>query len=345
MVYLQCDYTTGAHPKILEKLVETNMVPQRGYLDDEYCERARGYISETFDVPPGAIYPMVGGTQANLTVISAMLRDSEGVIAADSAHITVHEAGSIEINGHKVLVLPTGPAGKINAAQLKEYLDRFMEDPSNNQMVWPGLVYITFPTELGTLYSKQELTAIHDVCKQFRIPLFIDGARLAYAFASPENDVEIKDLAKLCEVFYIGTTKIGALCGEAVVFCGMEAPRNFINSMRKRGALMAKGRLLGIQLQTLFEDGLYFEIAKNAIKKAEKMKRIFDECGIEYFVKSPTNQQFIIVTDEQAEKLAENVVYNWWERVDDSHVILRLVTSWCTTDEELVELETALKNL
>lgn len=345
MVYLQCDYTTGAHPKILEKLVETNMVPQRGYLDDEYCERARGNIASTFDVPPGSIYPMVGGTQANLTVISALLRDSEGVIAADTGHITVHEAGSIEINGHKVLTLETGRDGKINALQLEDYFKGFLEDPSNNQMVWPGVVYITFPTELGALYSKQELEDIHDVCLAYNIPLFIDGARLGYAFASPENDVEVKDLAKLCEIFYIGTTKIGALCGEAVVFCGMDAPRNFINSMRKRGALMAKSRLLGAQLETLFTDDLYFEISKNAIEKAEKMKAIFKEANIEFFQETPTNQQFIILADDKVKKLSESVVFNWWERYDENHTVLRLVTSWCTTDEELAELRSVLLGL
>lgn len=345
MVYLQCDYTTGAHPKILEKLIETNMVPQRGYLDDEYCVSARGKIAEVFGVPPSSIYPMVGGTQANLTVISAILRDSEGAIAADTGHITVHEAGSIEINGHKILSLETGRDGKINAEQLETYLRRFLEDPSNNQMVWPGVVYLTFPTELGTLYTKAELEAIHEVCQFYRIPLFIDGARLGYGFASPENDVHVKDLANLCEVFYIGTTKIGALCGEAVVFCGMEPPRNFINSMRKRGALMAKSRLLGAQLDALFTDDLYFEISKNAIEKAERLKQILHNHAIEFFQETPTNQQFIILADDKVEALSKSVVFNWWERFDESHTVLRLVTSWCTTDEELDELDAALQAL
>ena len=263
-----------------------------------------------------------------------MLQPFEGVIAADSGHVNVHEAGAVEYTGHKVLSL-AGKDGKIAAADLENYVARFYADDSYEHMVFPGMVYISFPTEYGTLYSKKELQEIYEVCKKRDLPLFVDGARLGYGLASSENDVTLEELAQLCDVFYIGGTKVGALCGEAVVFTNRRAPKYFVTQIKQHGALLAKGRLLGIQFDTLFTDDLYFCVCKKADQLAQKLRSAFEAKGYRMLVDSPTNQQFPIFPDTALEKLAEKYKYSYWARVDETHSAVRLCTSWATTDENV----------
>ena len=244
-----------------------------------------------------------------------MLQPFEGVIAADSGHVNVHEAGAVEYTGHKVLSL-AGKDGKIAAADLENYVARFYADDSYEHMVFPGMVYISFPTEYGTLYSKKELQEIYEVCKKRDLPLFVDGARLGYGLASSENDVTLEELAQLCDVFYIGGTKVGALCGEAVVFTNRRAPKYFVTQFKQHGALLAKGRLLGIQFDTLFTNDRYFKISEHAIYMAEKLKQLFAEKGYRFYLDSPTNQQFIILENEKLQELSGKVDFSIWEKQD-----------------------------
>ncbi|MBO7571128.1 MAG: low specificity L-threonine aldolase [Bacteroidales bacterium] len=341
MISFESDYIAGAHPKILERLAETNMEALVGYGDDKYCQMAEEKIKKACNRPNAKVHFLVGGTQTNQVVISSMLADYEGVIAATSGHISVHEGGAIEFTGHKVLTL-NGTDGKLNAQDIDEYVTTFYNDGNHEHMVFPGLVYISHPTEYGTLYSKSELTAISNVCKKHNIPLFLDGARLGYGLASRQTDVTLQDIAELCDVFYIGGTKVGALCGEAVVFTHNNTPKHFITKMKQRGALLAKGRLLGIQFDTLFTDNLYMEISRHAIEMAEKLKSLLKGKGYRFYLESPTNQQFIILENEQMSELAQNVCFSFWEKHDDSHTIVRFATSWSTTEEDLRELEKVL---
>ena len=268
MLSFECDYTTGAHPEILKRLTETNFEPLPGYGEDKYCISAREKIKEACGKPDAEVHFLVGGTQTNSIIISALLGMSEGVVSAHTGHIAVHEAGAVEYTGHKVLTIP-GHAGKIHASELSSYLADFYADESYVHMVRPGSVYISHPTEYGTLYGKKELTEIYSVCRKYEIPLFIDGARLGYALECRESDLTLADLSSLCDVFYIGGTKIGALCGEAVVFTRGNTPKYFTQFVKQHGALLAKGRLLGVQFDTLFTDGLYFEISRHAAECAE----------------------------------------------------------------------------
>lgn len=341
MISFESDYIAGAHPKILERLAETNMETLVGYGDDKYCQMAEEKIKKACNRPDAKVHFLVGGTQTNQVVISSMLADYEGVIATTSGHISVHEGGAIEFTGHKVLTLK-GTDGKLNAQDIDEYVTTFHADGNHEHMVFPGMVYISHPTEYGTLYSKNELTAISNVCKKHNIPLFLDGARLGYGLASKQTDVTLQDIAALCDVFYIGGTKVGALCGEAVVFTHNNTPMHFITKMKQRGALLAKGRLLGIQFDTLFSDNLYMEISRHAIEMAEKLKSLLKGKGYRFHLESPTNQQFIILENEQMSKLAQNVCFSFWEKYDDSHTIVRFATSWSTTEEDLRELEKVL---
>ena len=274
MISFASDYVAGAHPEIIKRLAETNMENLSGYGTDPYCAQAAEKIRQYCHCPEAEVYFLVGGTQTNQIVISTMLQPYEGVIAADSGHVNVHEAGAIEYTGHKVLSL-AGKDGKIATADLENYVARFYADDSYEHMVFPGMVYISFPTEYGTLYSKKELQEIYEVCKKRNLPLFVDGARLGYGLASSENDVTLEELAQLCDVFYIGGTKVGALCGEAVVFTNRRAPKYFVTQIKQHGALLAKGRLLGIQFDTLFTNDLYFKISEHAIHMAEKLKQLF----------------------------------------------------------------------
>ncbi len=341
MVSFESDYINGAHPEILKRIFETNGESLSGYGEDEYCEAAKEKIRAACSCPDAQVEFLVGGTQTNACVISTMLRDFEGVVAAKTGHVSVHEAGAIEYTGHEVLEIPQ-KNGKMNAKTLENYIEVFYADESAEHMMFPGMVYISYPTEYGTLYTKKELEDISAVCRRFNIPLYVDGARLGYGLMSRQCDITLADLAKIADVFYIGGTKVGALCGEAVVFTKNNRPQHFIHSIKKRGALLAKGRLLGVQFDTLFTDELYFRISAHAIEMAERLKKMIEAKGYEFFLDSPTNQQFIIIENEKLRKLREQVVVSYWEKYDDNHTVIRLATSWSTTDEDMEILEKIL---
>ena len=334
MISFENDYIAGAHPCILQRFVETNMESLTGYGADGYCESAKEKIKKACECQDAQVEFLVGGTQTNAIVISTMLHDYEGVIAASTGHISTHEAGAIEFTGHEVLEIP-GENGKIGADSLKVFIDNFYADANHEHMVFPGMVYVSHPTEYGTLYTKNELKKISEVCHSYVIPLYLDGARLGYGLMSRESDLTLPDIAQLCDVFYIGGTKVGALCGEAVVFTKNNKPKYFMTSVKKRGALLAKGRLLGIQFDTLFTDNLYFEISRHAIEMAEKLKNLFHEKGFHFYLESPTNQQFIILENTQMEKLKEKVRFSFWEKYDENHTVVRFATSWSTTEEDI----------
>ncbi len=341
MISFENDYTTGAHPKILEKLTQTNLEMLSGYGTDPYCKSAKEKIRLACDCKDAQVEFLVGGTQTNSIVISTILKDYEGVIAAKTGHISVHEAGSIEYTGHKVLELDEKD-GKIEPAVLDNYLKNFYRDKTHEHMVFPGMVYLSHPTEYGTLYTKDELEEISKICHENNLSLFLDGARLGYGLMSHQADLTLSDIARLCNIFYIGGTKVGALCGEAVVFTKNNRPAHFVNSIKKRGALLAKGRLLGIQFDTLFSDQLYFEISRHAIDMAEEMKQILHEKNINFYLESPTNQQFVILEDSKLEELKKYLAFSFWEKCDDTHTVIRLVTSWSTKREDLEVLKSVL---
>ena len=340
-VSFTCDYCEGAHPKILQRLLDTNMIQASGYGEDPFCSSARAKIREATCCPEADVFFLVGGTQTNATVIDSMLRGYEGVIAAASGHIAVHESGAIEFGGHKVITLPA-KEGKLEAVTIEDYLKVFHADEAKDHMVLPGMVYISFPTEYGTIYSRSELEAIKAVCKRYGIPLFIDGARLGYGLQSPACDLTLPEIASLCDVFYIGGTKVGALCGEAVVFPRGNAPAHFFTTVKQHGALLAKGRLLGLQFDTLFTDGLYFEISRNAIEKAMELKQLFLSKGIPLYIDSPTNQQFPIMTKEDLTPLEGKVLYEVWETLPDGRLVTRFATSWATSEAQIEYLASLL---
>ena len=341
MISFTCDYNEGAHPAILERLLATNLCQEPGYGADAFTASAKARIREAVGCPEAQVFLLTGGTQTNSTVIATLLRDYQGVVAATTGHIAVHEAGAVEYTGHKVLTLPQRE-GKLSARDLQNYLEGFYADGSYDHMVFPGMVYISFPTEYGTLYSKAELTEIHAVCQQYSLPLYIDGARLGYGLMSPACDVTLPQLAQLCDVFTIGGTKVGALCGEAVVFPAGKAPEQFFTLVKQHGALVAKGRLLGIQFDTLFTGGLYFKIAQGAIDRAMELKKLFLDKGYELFLDSPTNQQFILLTPAAAKALEGQVAYEVWERLPDGRSVTRFATSWATTQEQIAALAALL---
>ncbi|MBQ6469069.1 MAG: aminotransferase class I/II-fold pyridoxal phosphate-dependent enzyme [Lachnospiraceae bacterium] len=341
MVAFQNDYIAGAHPEILKKLVETNLESLPGYGSDHYCDSAKEKIKDACGCPDAEVEFLVGGTQSNAIIVSTMIQEYEGVVAATTGHVSVHESGAIEYSGHKVLTVPP-KNGKIEADSLRHFLEVFYADGTQEHMVYPGMVYISHPTEYGTLYTKAELEGIAAVCHEYKMPLFLDGARLGYGLMSYDTDVTLQDIARICDVFYIGGTKVGALCGEAVVFTKGNKPAHFENRIKKRGALLAKGRLLGIQFDTLFTDDLYFKISRHAIDMAEKMKAIVREKGYDFFIDSPTNQQFVILKNSDMERIAEKVVFSVWEPVDEDRTAVRFATSWATTDEDLAALKEAL---
>ena len=329
------DYLEGAHPQVMEALNKTNFIQTVGYGEDQYCQKAKDKIKAILENENVDIHFLVGGTQTNMIMISSALKDYQAVIAVDSGHINVHETGAVEFTGHKVLPLPQNN-GKISAADLKDYLQTYYADGSYDHMVFPGMVYISHPTEYGTLYTKQELADISSVCREYEIPLFLDGARLGYGLVA-ETDVTLKDIANYTDVFYIGGTKVGALCGEAVVF-PKKAPKHFFTMIKQQGALLAKGRLLGIQFDTLFTGNLYLEISKNAIETAAKLKAALKEKGYEFFINSPTNQIFVILENKKMEELGEKVKFSFWEKYDDSHTVVRFATSWATKMEDIDSL-------
>ena len=341
MLSFESDYIEGAHPKILETLAKTNMECLSGYGADAYTKSAKEKIADACALPDAQIAFLTGGTQTNQIVIDTMLHQYEGVVAAQSGHVSVHEAGAIEFTGRKVLTLPAHD-GKIDASELDSYISDFYNDGNHEHMVFPGMVYISHPTEYGTLYSKKELTEISKVCRKHKIPLFLDGARLGYGLMSKQADLTLADIAELCDVFYIGGTKVGALCGEAVVFTKKNMPLHFEHLVKKHGALLAKGRLLAIQFDTLFTDNLYFEISRNAIDRAEELKNLFIKKGYKFFIDSPTNQQFVILENNKLKELQKNVKFSFWEKYDDTHTVVRFATSWATTSEKIAELEKLL---
>lgn len=338
MLSFESDYIMGAHPEILRRLTETNFEPLTGYGVDKYCASAKEKIKAACGCPDADVWFLTGGTQANAVVISSLLARYEGVIAAETGHIGFHEAGAIEYTGHKVFLLPHHD-GKLDAAEVKAYIDGFYGDANHDHMVPPAMVYISHPTEYGTLYSKKELTALSSVCRAYNIPLFLDGARLGYGLMSYSTDVTLEDIAALTDVFYIGGTKVGALCGEAVVFTKNNTPKQFLTLIKQQGALIAKGRLHGVQFDTLFTDNLYMKISRQAIDMAEKLKKLLIAKGYKLYKNSPTNQQFVIIEDSRLEALRENVRVGFWEKPDDSHTVIRFATSWATTEEDIAELE------
>lgn len=337
MISFESDYIEGAHPQILERLVETNFEQLSGYGDDKYSHSAKEKIKALCQSDDVEVFLLTGGTQTNQIIIDTLLNSFEGVIAADTGHIATHEAGAIEFTGHKVLTLPQYE-GKIKPEDLRKKLSDFYVDENYEHTVFPGMVYISHPTEYGTLYSAEELTELSSICKQYKIPLYMDGARLGYALESKGTDVSLPLIAKLCDAFYIGGTKVGALCGEAVVFTRGNTPKHFFTSIKQHGALLAKGRLTGVQFDTLFTNDLYFEISRHAINMADKLREAFREKGYQFYIETVTNQIFIVLNEEQKEKLNGKVAYGYWETLPDGRTVVRLATSWATTEENVKEL-------
>ena len=332
MIRLECDYTTGAHPKILEALVNTNEEPCPGYGVDLHCERAREMLRELCQAPDAGVHFLVGGTQTNATVITAALRPHQGVLCAETGHINTHETGAIEAAGHKVLALP-GTDGKITAQQIHHYCEAHHTDPAWEHMVQPGMVYLSHPTELGTVYTLAELEEIAAVCHRWRLPLFVDGARLAAGLAA--SDITLPDLARLCDVFYLGGTKAGLLFGEAVVIPNPNLNHDFRYLIKQHGGMLAKGRLLGVQFETFFTGELFLEIGKKEVAQALRLRRAFEEKGWPLFVDSTTNQQFPVLTNGAKCVLERKYSFEVWAKVDEAHTAVRFCTSWSTTDEDI----------
>lgn len=337
MLYFTSDYMEGAHPAILEKINSTNMEKTGGYGTDSYTEEAKAKIREALGIKTAQVFFLIGGTQTNKVVISSLLRPYEGVIAAKTGHIAVHEAGAVENGGHKVIELDHN-LGKLCSEDVEKYMECFIRDQNREHTVKPGMVYISQPTEYGTLYSKQELEAVYKVCRKYSLLLFADGARLGYALASSECDLSLKEFAQCVDVFYIGGTKCGALFGEAVVFTSIKAPEGFFSIIKQEGALLAKGRLLGIQFSTLFTGDLYIKICEKAVKLAAKIKKALKEKGYKIYIDSPTNQQFVVVKDSFMEKLSKKVSFGYMESCDDTLSVIRFCTSWATDEEDVERL-------
>lgn len=344
MILFQCDYTEGAHPKLMERLVETNMEQWSGYGEDDYCKSAADKIRKACADESLAVHFLVGGTQTNMTVIDAALRSHQGVICADTGHINVHETGAVESCGHKVLPLPSAD-GKITAAQVEEAYLAHKYNESFEHMVQPKMVYISNPTELGTIYGKAELRALYEVCQKHSLYLFLDGARLGYGLMAPDNDLTLADIAAFTDVFYIGGTKVGALFGEAVVISCEALKTDFRYIMKQKGGMLAKGRLLGVQFDTLFTDNLYFEISDHAIKLAERIRTAFTDKGYEFVAPNHTNQIFVKMQDVHLEKLKEKFGFSYDHRADEDHSVVRFCTSWATKVEHVDELIAAVEAL
>lgn len=331
------DYQEGAAPEILARLQETNWEQTAGYGEDGYSESARSRIREACQAPEAEIHFLVGGTQTNATVIDTVLRPYQGVVAAATGHVNVHEAGAIEYGGHKVLAVPEED-GRLTAKALEAFVKNYWDDANREHMVMPGMVYLSQPTEMGTLYTLAELEAIRAVCTAYKLPLFVDGARLAYALGTPENDVTLPDLARLCDVFYIGGTKCGALFGEAVVFPKPGFVPHFFTMVKQHGALLAKGRISGLQFETLFTDGLYEKLGRHGIQMARKIRSALVEKGYELPYPAPTNQLFLLLDKKKADELAEKVVLGFGTEWPDGRVLMRICTSWATREEDVEKL-------
>ncbi len=337
MLTFESDYTEGAHEAILERLCQTNREQLSGYGNDRYCEAAKAKIKALTGREDAEVFLLTGGTQTNQLVIDTMLGPWEGVVCADTGHIACHEAGAIEYTGHKALTVPH-EQGKLPAHRLEALLRGFYADENHDHMVFPGMVYISHPTEYGTLYSLEELTALSGICRSYDIPLYMDGARLGYGLMSTGTDVTIESIAELCDAFYIGGTKVGALCGEAVVFTHGRTPRRFFTSIKQHGALLAKGRLLGVQFDTLFTDDLYFRISRHAIDMADRMRAAFREKGYRFHIETVTNQIFIVLENSRMEELKRSVSFSFWEKLDENHTVVRFASSWATREEDVERL-------
>ena len=341
MLSFLSDYTEGAHPEVLQHLMDRNLVTLPGYGFDEDTDEAKRKINAACGRDDLQIWFLTGGTQTNMFVISTTLRDCEGVISADTGHVCGHEAGAIEHSGHKVLTVPN-VEGKITVENLDKFMKAFYADESNEHTVQPGMVYISHPTEYGTLYSKAELTALSEACRKYGLPLYMDGARMGYGLMSPKADLDLHDICELVDMFYIGGTKVGALCGEALIFTKQNMPRNFLALVKQRGGLLAKMRVVSQQFDALFTNDLYFRLSKHAIDMAMLLKEKVLSKGYKLHMDSYTNQQFVVVSRQKLEELRENVRFNVWEWLDDDTAAIRFATSWATTRESIEELEKLL---
>ena len=341
MIQFQCDYSEGAHPRILERMMQTNLEQTVGYGEDQYCAMARSLVQKACGREDADVHFLVGGTQANMTVISSILRPYQGVICVRTGHINVHETGAIEHSGHKVLALE-GKDGLLSAESVREAVLEHINEDGPEHTVQPGMVYISFSTEVGTVYTLKQLEELAAVCREYGLPLFIDGARMGYGLASEGCDVTLQDIARLADVFYIGGTKQGALFGEAVVITNPDLKKDFRYSIKQNGGMLAKGRLLGIQFLTLFEDGLYFKLSRHAVALAMRIRDAFAAKGYDFLVDSPTNQQFPILPDEELKRLAADFQFSVWKKIDDRHTAVRFCTSWATRPEAVDALLAAL---
>ncbi len=337
MIRFNCDYSEGAHEKVLEKLLATNMEQTEGYGTDSYSHQAKGLIRQLCGSEDADVHFLVGGTQVNLTVISAALRPYQGVIAAHTGHINVHETGAIEACGHKILALPPHE-GKITAAQVEECYRAHMQDSGREHTVMPKMVYISQSTELGTVYSKKELEQLSEICRKNGLFLFLDGARLGYALAALGDTLTLEDLAHLCDVFYIGGTKVGALFGEAVVITNPQLKEDFRYLIKQKGGMLAKGRLLGLQFLALLEDGLYMKISRYANRQMERIREAFCQAGIPFLVENNTNQLFPILPDRILDAWKEKYSFSYQQRMDGEHSAVRFCTSWATREEDVEQL-------
>lgn len=345
MLSFSNDYSEGACPEILQRLTEENLNPSPGYGTDRHCAAAAEKIKAACGCPGAAVFFLTGGTQTNQIVIDTLLAPYEGVIAAQTGHVNAHEAGAIEFTGHKVLALPEYQ-GKLSAADLKRFIKSFRQDANREHMVFPGIVYLSHPTEYGTLYAKKELEEISSVCRKYDIPLFLDGARLAYGLTAPDTDVTLQDIARLADVFYIGGTKTGALFGEAVVFAHRPIPAHFVTRVKQHGALLAKGFLLGLQFDTLFTDNLYYKLGEHANAAALELRQGLAGLGLPLYIDSPTNQQFVELPDTILGKLTERgVSYGFWEKRSPDKTVVRFATSWSTPPENVKKLLVILQEV
>ena len=341
MIQFQCDYSEGAHPRILERMMQTNFEQTVGYGEDHYCAMARVLVQKACGRPDADVHFLVGGTQANTTVISSVLRPHQGVICVKTGHINVHETGAIEHSGHKVLAVE-GINGLLSAESVRAVMEEHLAEDGPEHTVQPGMVYISFSTEVGTVYSLAQLKALSAVCREYDLPLFIDGARMGYGLASEGCDVTLNDIADLADVFYIGGTKQGALFGEAVVIVNDSLKKDFRYFIKQNGGMLAKGRLLGIQFLTLFEDDLYFELSQHAVAQAMRIRDAFASKGYGFLVESPTNQQFPILPNAEMERLAADFKFSVWQKVDEGHTAVRVCTSWATKAEAVDALVAAI---
>ena len=339
----ESDYNNGCLPEILRRLSETNDEKSSGYGFDPYTERAKDRIRKACDMTEAEVHFLVGGTQTNATAIDSLLQGCEGVLSVDTGHINVHESGAVEAFGHKVLVLSGIAGGKMAASQIDDYMRKFLADETYPHMVQPGMVYITLPTELGALYSRKELADIYTVCQQYGLRLYVDGARLGYGLMAEGNDIDLPFLAHHCDAFYIGGTKVGALLGEALIYTNTRAPKYIFTIIKRHGALLAKGRVLGLQFDTLFTDDLYFRVSRHAIDMAQALRKVFAKHGLSLGIDSPTNQQFVILSKEQKQRLAEEIAFEIWEPLPNDHLLCRFVTCWATTEADIAALDEALK--